>query len=263
MKQALVALCFLGCCFTQAAEDLSQSHNSLKVEVPRYRPVLRGFEKMDSLSYEAGWNGIPTTNMRLSLSKFDQAGESYYKVRVEISNKRVLGLVWDPRNSIEAVLLASTLEPKSYHARWEQRHKKIETTVTFNRIEKKVHSLRIDGGNKQEIDFSSDNTYDPLSATLVALSQDLKVGDNLQFDAFNGKERYKIGLMVEAEEEIQIGKKKLPALKVLPSIANLLNPTGSRNLSGTTVWVSNDGEPKILKIRSKAPLGYYYSEIVE
>ena len=218
---------------------------------------------MQTIRYQAGWNGIPTSDISYSLAKYSLDGEALYKIRIEISNKRVLGLVWDPRNAIEAVMLASTLEPRSYGSHWEQRRKEIDTTVTFNRIERKVHSLRIDGGNKEEIDFTSENTYDPLSATLLALSQELKVGDNLQFDAFNGKERYKIGLMVEAEEEIRIGKRKLAALKVVPSIANLLNPSRSHNLSGTVVWISNDAEPRVLKIRSKALLGYYYCELDE
>jgi hypothetical protein len=225
--------------------------------------VHRGFEKRETLRYEAGWNGIPTTDILLSLFKFDLDGESHYRVRIEVSNKRVLGLVWNPRNSVEAVVLASTLEPRSYHSHWKQRRKEIETTITFNRAEKKVHSLRSDSTTKEEVNFFSENTYDPLSASLVALSQHLKVGDLLQFDAFNGKDRYLIGLKVAAEEGIQIGDRKMNAFKILPSIVNLTNPSRSRNPSEITVWVSNDSEPRILRIKIKAALGSYYCDILE
>jgi hypothetical protein len=160
-------------------------------------------------------------------------------------------------------VLASTLEPRSYRSRFAQTKRVIDTTVTFNRAEGTVHGLRSNNGTVQEANFLSANTYDPLSATLVALSQDLKIGDQLQFDAFNGKDRYMIGLNVAGEEEIRIGDKKLEAMKVLSSVANLLNPSRSRNLSGTTIWTSNDSKPRVLRIITKAPLGHYYCEIVE
>lgn len=256
-------LFFLGVFLGHPLADQSTTPKNLAVETPFYQPLRRGFEAMDKVHYEAGWNGIPTTDVLLSLAKFHQDGEAYYKVQIETSNRKLMSLVWNPRNTIESVVLASTLEPKSYRSHFTQTQRVIDTTVTFNRAEGTVHGLRNNNGTVQEANFLSANTYDPLSATLVALSQDLKVGDQLQFDAFNGRDRYMIGLNIAGKEEIRIGERKLEAMKVVPSIANLLNPSRSRNLSGTTIWISSDSKPRVLRIITKAPLGRYFCDIVE
>ena len=90
---------------------------------------------------------------------------------------------------------------------------------------------------------------------MLARSLPVSEGSELEFDIWNGKHRYLIKLKVDKREEIKIGKKKVLADKVIPTVKKLTESEGEKRIKSVVMWVSADERREILKIESEVLLG--------
>src|SRR5262249_15669340 len=109
----------------------------------------------------------------------------------------------------------------------------------------------------------SNNPSGPISGSLMALTQPLKVGDSLCFDAFSGTTRYVFRLDVVRRERISTPLGDFDAFRILPSVQYLSNGKISDKVHDTTLWVSADERRLPLRIESAGFIGSVRIDLVK
>jgi hypothetical protein len=98
---------------------------------------------------------------------------------------------------------------------------------------------------------------------MMALSQPLKVGDSLSFDAFSGTTRYVFQLKVVRRERIGTPLGEFDTFRIEPSITYLSDGKINDSVHDTSLWVSADARRLPLRIESAVFIGSVRIELVK
>ncbi len=237
----------------------------VKVSTDSYRSVPLIFNR-GRYTYAVKWNGIPVANAEIILGEPPQLGRQDISltpavsvIRVSVKTTKGIDLLYRLRHTSESVFNRAALQPIGFTSDQTENSKYKRWEVSFSankeissRLFKKPERVSPD----EERIFTSENfTLDPLFGALLARSVPVKLGEELSFDVWNGKHRYLIKFQVEDRELVQIGKAKVLADKVIPTVQKLTDSEGEKRLKSATMWVSADDRREILKVESKIFLG--------
>lgn len=231
-------------------------------EAPRYQPRFYPFDGGERAEYRASWNGIPVASAEIRAAPVVIQGKKFYQVRVQARTWRYLELIWKMRDRIESTFDAKELQPRRFAFRQRENRKKIDTTAEFDAAHKKWVVHRQQGERVKDYEFVSQHTMDPVSATYLARSLDLKVGDTLRMEVFGGNSRYLVTLDVVAKEPVSTKSGISEAYRIVPRVINLTSSGYAGRVREATVWISADEKRRPLKMVSQVFIGYVSIELV-
>jgi len=216
--------------------------------------------------YAIRWEGIPVASAEIVVGEPPQLirndivhRDSQVAVRVSVRTSKGIDLLYKLRHTSESIFDQRSLKPVAFTSDQTENSKFKRFEVEFrnnheilSRFYKKPSALEPD----ERSEFNSANfTLDPIFGALLARSVPVDKGSEVDFDIWNGKHRYLIKFKVVGREEITVGKNKVLADKVIPTVNKLTDSEGEKRIKSCVMWVSADERREILKVESKVLLG--------
>lgn len=231
----------------------------------RVRHKLRPlpFENGENASYQATWNGIPVATADVRASPLWVDGKRAFQIDVKAKTKKVLNLLWKMRDSIQSVFEAGTFQPKRFSFHQLENSRSTDTQALYNRTEKKWTVSRLRGEKISRFEIDSDNTFDPITATYLVRSLDFKVGDQLRFYVFGGKNHYLVTLDVGGRETVTTKAGTFDTYRITPRAQNLNQSGYADKMRQATIWISADARRLPVRLQSQVFVGSVYLELIK
>lgn len=211
-----------------------------------------------TLRYRIAWNGIAAARATVDIRPEDVAGEPAYSVETTARTNAFVDLFYPFRGKARVVFLAREQTPLHFVYDREIGGRRELTTVDFRPDEQRVRSLYVKGGvTKKRLDIESLDLVDPITAVFKARSGSSAIGTRADFEIFTGESRYRVELTVDGRERVEVPAGTFAALRVTPRVWKIRGgeePPDPR-LRGATIWVSDDQERVLLRIRSEIFIG--------
>jgi hypothetical protein len=228
---------------------------------PRRLPVPYAFEKSETVTYQARWNGIPVATAEVQGTPLSIEGKKFYHVEIQAKTMSLIDYIWQMRDTITSTFDTKTFQPHRFVFLQRENRRSTDTTATFDQDKNRWSVQRQRGSKLARFDFTSSSTLDPITAAYILRSIDLKVGDRLQFDVFGGKSRYLLTLDVVGRETITLNSSPIDTYKIVPQVRNVTKEGYSERVRQATVWVSADERRIPLRIVSKVFIGSVHMEL--
>jgi hypothetical protein len=231
------------------------------IRIPDYAPGPIPFHPGEQLIYQASWIGIPAAAGKVVLHP-DHANPALLSAEIWISTNRLTDKLYRMRDYLRENFGAGSLKPTELYIRQNEGHRHDIFDVTFDRRARIVTLVKHGPRGVQRRAFLSDNPSGPVSAALMALSQPLKVGDSLSFDAFSGTTRYVFNLYVARRERISTPLGEFDAFRIVPSVTYLSDGQVNNKVHDTVLWVSADARRLPLRVESAVFIGSVRIDLV-
>jgi len=228
----------------------------VQVSLPVYRPTNDVERIGERWHYRFTWSAIPVGAVTMSARTTDatDAGR-VLEVGLRGRTNPFVDLFWRYRLDAEGTIRLDPFSPGEFESEESEQGKRKVTRIRFDRDER-VHTYRRKGDRVTEYDFLAPNTHDMLSAVFLFLNLDYHTGDEFRVDALTGTARYLVTVRVEGREEIEVGGRNTPAVRLWVTTSELTDPDEDEaNHRGTKIWVSDDRPRRLLKARSSTFIG--------
>ncbi len=232
------------------------------IRIPDYSPGHVPFHPGEELIYAASWIGIPAAGGKVVLHP-DDANPALLSAEIWISTNRLTDKLYRMRDYLRENFGARSLAPAELYIRQNEGHRHDIFDVTFDHHDRVVTLVKHGPRGVQRRAFLSDNPSGPVSAALMALSQPLKVGDSLSFDAFSGTTRYVFNLYVARRERISTPLGDFDAFRIVPSVSYLSDGQVNEKVHDTVLWVSADARRLPLRVESAVFIGSVRIDLVK
>lgn len=217
-------------------------------------------------TYAVSWQGIPVASAEVIIGEAPQLKRADYTpnpgdvtMRVTAKTGKVIDLLYRLRHTSESTFNIPELRPVAFTSDQTENSKYRRTEILFSPNHKIVSKLWKEpqpAEPSETSEFNSNNfTLDPLFGALLARSLPVDKSTATGFDIWNGKHRYLITFKIEGQDYIEIGKNKVLADRVVPSVQKLTDSEGEKRIQSVTMWVSADERREILKLESKVLVG--------
>jgi Protein of unknown function (DUF3108) len=231
------------------------------IEIPRYSRGPIPFRPGEQLIYQASWIGIPAAGGRVTLHD-DATDPALLSGEIWISTNRLTDKLYRMRDYLREDFTYS-LKPTKLYIRQQEARRRDTFNVSFDHRDHLVRLVKHGPRGSQTREFLSNNPSGPISGSLMALTQPLKVGDSLCFDAFSGTTRYVFKLDVVRRERISTPLGEFDAFRISPSVQYLSNGKISDKVHDTTLWVSADERRLPLRVEAAVFIGSVRIDLVK
>jgi len=232
------------------------------VQVPVYSPGPVPFHSGEQLVYQASWIGIPAAGGKVALHP-DGDDPARLSAEIWISTNRLIDKFYKMRDYLREDFIAASLAPAAMNIRQNEGRRHDTFNVTFDHRDHVVTLVKHGPRGVQTRRFLSYHPSGPVSGSLMALSQPLKPGDVLSFDAFSGTTRYIFRLRVVRRERIGTPLGEFDTFRIEPSVAYLSDGKINDEVHDTTLWVSADARRLPLRIESAVFIGSVRIDLVK
>jgi hypothetical protein len=215
----------------------------------------------EQLVYRVSWIGIPAATVSVSLLA-DPNGPNLLTGKFWLRTDPFVDMLYRMRDYLRESF-TKFLRPVTMYTRQREGGRWNDFKVTFNQRDHVVAMTRRYPRGVERREFTSANPVGPISGSLMALAQPLKVGDSLKFDTFLGLNRYVLDFHVVSRERIDTQVGSFDAFKIVPSVLYVSDGGIKRKARHTTIWVSA-GAPRLpLRIQSKVFIGSIRVDLVK
>ena len=214
-------------------------------------------------SYRFGWSGVTAATGEIHFTK-----PSNDKFQLE-GTGRTIGFVralWKLDVTQRAAANSQTLAPIETQQSESYRSKKIVTHLTFTNSG--VTRTRTEGqGDNTETkskQFAFPNLFDLHSAALYLRSQPLKEGSVYRLPVYPATNAYLAIIKVNGRDRISVHAGTYNAIKLdlqLKRIGKHLELEPYKKFRRATIWVSDDAERLILRIKAQIFVGTVFAEL--
>lgn len=232
------------------------------IRIPDYSPVRIPFHSGEQLVYQASWIGIPAAGGKVVLHT-DHANPGLLSAEIWIKTNHLVDVLYRMRDYLRETFGAKSLKPSQLYIRQNEGHRHDIFNVTFDHHDRVVTLVKHGPRGVKKRKFLSSNPSGPVSAAMMALSQPLKVGESLRFDAFSGTTRYVFNLYVAGRDRIRTPLGDFDAFRIVPSITYLSDGTLNDKVHNTVLWVSADARRLPLRIQSAVFIGRVSIDLVK
>ncbi len=211
-----------------------------------------------TLRYRVAWNGLTAARATVNIKPEELAGESAYTVETSARTNSFVDLFYPFRGNARVVFLAREHTPLQFVFDREIRGERSRTTVDFRPSENRAYSLYVKGGvTKKRLDVDSLDLLDPITAVFKARSGSRAIGTQADLEIFTGESRYRVVLRIDGKDRVEVPAGTFDALRVTPKVWKIRDdqqPPDPR-LQAATIWVTDDEERVLLRIRSEIFVG--------
>ncbi len=232
------------------------------IRVPSYAPGQMPFHPGQELVYQASWIGIPAASGKVVLRP-DHGDPALLTAEIWINTNRLTDKLYRMRDYLREDFTAGALKPAEMRIHQNEGRRHDTFNVTFDHRDHVVTLVKHGPRGQQTRKFLSNNPSGPVSGAMMALTQPLKVGDSLHFDAFSGTTRYVFELKVVRRERIGTPLGEFDAFRIVPSVSYLSGGTIDDKVHDTTLWVSADARRLPLRVESAVFIGSVRIELVK
>jgi len=138
------------------------------------------------------------------------------------------------------------------------------TWIDFAPGDRGASSVYEKRGRRREMTVEGAGLLDPITAVFRAGLSGAKTGDQLRYEIFTGEARYRVQLTVVGPDTVEVPAGRFAALRVNPEVWKIgrTAETDTR-LQQATIWVADDAEHTLLRIRSEVFIGAVTLDLVK
>lgn len=254
-----ILLCFAALVSPVYADEIPAQ--DIRIFTPTYQPAFEDFDPpLGDYEYQVSWQGVPAAQVNVQVQRVG----ARYKVSTTAKTYSPIDLFYKLRYRAEGVISALDFKPIKTVIDHRENSRHRVTRITFDG-DGEIHAVRYRKGHEtEELNFNSNNfTLDPFSAAFIARGIKWELGQEKQFDTFNGKSRYLITLKAVDKSFFPIKGEMREAWKIVPTIKNLTNPDKNSKFRSATIYLSTDKSREILKIKSSVFVGSVSTTLVD
>jgi len=216
------------------------------------------------LEYRVAWNGISAAGATVSVTPLDLAGHPGVEVEASARTNAFVDVFWSFRGVAKATFLAAGTEPLHFVYDRTMAGTSYLTMVDFDRGEAGAHSVYVKGRTRRALTVEQAGLLDPITAVFRARLSGAKIGDQLVYEIFTGEARYRVQLTVAGPEAIDVPAGHFAALRVVPEVWKIGSETErDERLRAATIWVADDAQRTLLRIRSEVFIGAVTLDLVK
>ena len=245
---------------TSWAADTYVEPQLVQVSTPTYQPDFQRFDPpLGTYTYGVFWQGIPAATATVTI---DQDGPSF-KISALAKTAQAIDLFYTLRYQAEGTLSAFDFQPEKTVIRNQEGSRIRNVDMSFL-ADGEVFVTRSQNNNKPAtlLRFNPhNNMLDPFSAAFLARSLSWERGSHYEFDTFNGKSRYLIGLTVVDEATVTMNGHTSECWVVKPTVKNLTSAKSDSKLREARIYVTKDSRRDVLKIESEVFIGTVTTEL--
>lgn len=215
----------------------------------------------EQMRFDVGWNGIAAANVAVSTAYEMRDGRPVFRYNAVGKTSRLVRLFYTSEDRIESVIDVGSLSPIRYQIERNERGRMFTTDMEYEDGVFRSHRTNPTGETNYVID--AEGNFDPFSVLYIARSLPLKVGSSYTLGVVDGKNRYKLTLVVEAREIVSVKAGRFDALRIRPEVENLDEPgtEGKGRIRKIRFWVTNDQYRVPVRLESDVTFGRIYGEL--
>lgn len=238
-----------------AGEDDSRVRHADPLPVKAFGPGER-------LVFVLKWAGIPAGDSVISVNGYSPGGGvKLYKVVSTARSRSVVDIFYKVRNRVETYIDPSNGLTRKYVVNSREGGRRKERVLMFDQDRNLVTRLVREKGSTSSMVFRTPPmVHDSLSSFYAIRDQELKVGESVSFNVFEGKKNWELVVDVLAREEITIRAGTFKTIKLHP----LLKYEGIFRRKGELyVWVTDDDAKIPVLMKSKVKVGSITAELAD
>jgi len=203
----------------------------------------------ESLEYSIRYGAIPAGHARLTVEFHERPGGGLYRITSVARSNDLVSVFFEVDDRVTAELDADTYHLRRFEK--DLREGPFERHVVFTPEERTVR----DGERRPG---PEPGTPDVLSALYYVRARDLRVGDEVDFEAFEGGRVYRARVKVIGEEEVTTPAGSFDCLVIEPDIEEgVFGKTGR-----LVMWITNDALKVPVLVKSSTRIGSFVAELV-
>jgi hypothetical protein len=253
--------------FTLALSGMARGYPSVDplpagIQTPAYAPGRVPFQPGQQLLYQVTWEQLPVAFALISLRRDPQHNQEWLGEATVKTNKLV-DVFYRLRAYVRDEFPAQSLASDGVFIRHNENGRLTDYSVKFDRADGTVESIRRKHDHVEVKRFLASHPLGPIGASLLAISQPIKVGDSMTLDVFAATERYIVQFRVARREQIHLGADDIEAFRIIPSILYVSNPKNHYKVRQAVIWISADDRHVPLRIEADTFVGRIYIDLSE
>jgi hypothetical protein len=194
----------------------------------------------------------------------DLAGHPGMEVEASARTNAFVDVFWTFRGVAKATFLADGTEPLRFVYDRTMAGTPYLTMVDFDRGDAGARSVYVKGRTRRELAVEQGGLLDPITAVFRARLSGAKVGDQLRYEIFTGEARYRVQFTVAGLDTVDVPAGHFSALRVVPEVWKVDSAAQrDERLRDATIWVADDAQRTLLRIRSEVFIGAVTLDLVK
>jgi hypothetical protein len=230
------------------------------IQTPGYTPGRVPFHPGQQLFYTVSWQQLPVAFAHISLRRDPKRSQEWLG-EASVSTNKLVDVFYRLRSSLSEEFPPQSMASDGVFIRHSENGRQTEYSVNFDRTDGVVETTRRKHDQIDVKRFAASHPLGPIGASLLAISQPIKVGDSMTLDVFAATERYVVQFRVERREQIHIGADDVETFRVIPTILYVSNPKNHYKVSQAVIWISADQRHLPLRIEADTFVGRIFIDL--
>jgi len=231
------------------------------IKTPGYRPGPLPFHPGQQLYYKVTWQQLPVAFARISLRR-DPKHNQDWMGEASVRTNKVVDVFYKLRAYLCDEFPPQSLASDLVYIHHNENGRITDYSVNFDRADGTVETIRRKHDHTEIKRFAATHPLGPIGASLLAISQPIKVGKSITLDVFAATERYVVKFEVARREQIHVAAGDVNAFRVIPTLLYVSNPKNHYKVTQAVVWVSDDERHVPLRIQADTFVGRIYIDLV-
>jgi len=232
------------------------------IQTPAYAPGRVPFHPGQQLFYQVSWEQLPVAFARITLRDDPQRNQEWLG-EASVATNKLVDVFYRMRAYVREEIPVRSLASDAVFIRHNENGRVTDYSVSFDRADGTVQSVRRKHDRVEVKRFVASHPLGPIGASLLAISQPIKVGDSMTLDVFAATERYVVQFQVARRETIHVGANDIDTFRVIPSILYVSNPKNHYKVRQAVIWISADERHVPLRIEADTFVGRIYIDLAE
>jgi hypothetical protein len=216
------------------------------------------------LEYRVAWNGIPAAGATVAVTPGELVGKPSVEVEATARTNAFVDVFWSFRGTAKATFLANGVEPLRFIYDRTMAGDSYLTMIDFDADDGGARSIYLKNGKRKEMALDENGLLDPITAVFRARLSGAKPGDLLRYEIFTGEARYRVQLSIVGADTVEVPAGRFSALRVVPEVWKIGRAAEpDKRLQNATIWVSDDADHTLLRIRSEVFIGAVTLDLVK
>jgi len=235
--------------------------------VKKYQIKSVPFKPGEKLTYQFGWNGIPSASGTAKVTTRKWKGRDYYLLEINTRTNPLVELLWKMHDHGWTLVERENLLPCRHEFYRRENEHRTKHVVRFDRAANIALCLRekLNKNKTDKIKLSFTFGFDPIGLSYFLRGLTWKVGDTRRIELIEDNDKYLFTMTALKKERITVAAGTFDAIKLEPSIVKL---TGRKRAGGSKIkkayiWVTDDERHIPVKLKSKVFIGHVYGDLVK
>ena len=234
----------------------------VKAKVPAYKPGPIPFHNGEQLIYQASWVGIPAAQARIEFHKSPK-DPSRWIGETWIETSPYADVFYKMRDYMRESMPDDTLHTSGVYLIQHEKSRLNYYDVSFDRTAQLVTTTKKNKKGAETKQYVASDPWGPISAAMMALTQDFEPHKTYAFDVFSGSQRYVFAFDVQKRERIHLDLGDFDAWRIVPDVWYVSDGKLRNQAHETVLWISADKRHLPLRIEAQAFIGYVRADLIK